>query len=131
MDRAAVLVRGRAAALDGMRDQCTIRRATGATSDDAGREETEYETLYSGQCRVKQAQAQAQREDVGEDHLLLLRLEVQLPVEPTAGLEVGDQIQITSAVCDPDLPGRVFLIHDLAHSSEITSRRVQCIERSG
>ena len=131
MDRAAVLARGRTAAELGMRDECVIRRVTGGTSDASGHETPTYETRYTGKCRVKQAQAQAQREDVGEDHLLLLRLEVQLPVEQTAGLEVGDEITITSAVSDPDLPGRVFLIHDLAHSSEITSRRVQCTERSG
>lgn len=132
MSRESVLARGRAAAEAGMRDACTIRRRTGETTDrDTGQVTYTYADVYAGQCRVQQAQAQAQREDVGEDHLMLLRLEVQLPVATTAGLEVGDEITITAAVNDPDLVGRVFRIHDLAHASEKTSRRVQCIERTG
>jgi hypothetical protein len=79
---------------------------------------------------VQQHQATADRQDVGEDSLLLLRLEVQLPMTVT-GLEVGDEITITAAARDADLVGRVFRIHDLAHKTDATARRVQCIERTG
>ena len=132
MSRESVLARGRAAALIGMRDACTITR-TGApvTDPDSGDVTRPTTTLYTGQCRVKQQTAQAQREDVGEDRLLLLHLEVQLPVDGTEGLEVGDAITITAAVNDADLVGREFLIHDLAHMSEATARRVQCLEKTG
>lgn len=132
MSRDSVLARGRAAAEIGMVDACTIRRADagGTTDPDTGYPTQPYTQLYSGSCRVQQNQATATTEDVGQDHLLLLRLEVQLPMSVT-GLKVGDQITITASAHDPDLPGRVFLIHDLAHKTHATSRRVQCIERTG
>jgi len=131
MSRVSVLTRGRAAAEAGMVDACTIRRraAGGTTDPDTGYPTQTWTSLYTGKCRVQQAQAQAQTEDVGEDHLLLLRLEVQLPTS-VVGLEVGDEVTITASAHDADLVGRVFLIHDLAHQTEATARRVQCIERT-
>lgn len=128
-----VLEKGRAAIERRMVDACTIRRAdgTGTNDPDTGYPTRSYVSLYSGKCRVQQAQAQAQNEDVGEDRLLLLRLEVQLPIVGSEGLEVNDEITITAASYDVDLVGRVFTIHDLAHATEKTSRRVQCTERTG
>lgn len=116
-----------------MIDTCTIRRQTGATTDPAtGERVPTYlsPNPYSGPCRVQQHQATADQQDAGQDYLLMLRLEVQLPMSVT-GLQVGDEITMTASVNDPDLPGRVFKIHDLAHKSEATARRVQCIERTG
>jgi hypothetical protein len=131
MSRATALARGRLAAEAGMVDACTVTRVGTRVTDTTTGEVTEpTSTLYTGQCRVQQAQAQATEETVGEDHLLLLRLEVQLPMSVT-GLEVGDLITITASVHDPDLPGRVFRIHDLAHKTHATSRRVQCVEKTG
>lgn len=131
MGREEVLARGRAAALIGMRDACTITRTgdpiTDPISGDVTRPAT---TLYTGKCRVQQHQATADRQDIGEDQLLLLRLEVQLPMT-VVGLEVGDEITMTASASDPDLPGRAFRIHDLAHATDKTSRRVQCIEKTG
>lgn len=132
MSRASALARGRVAADLGMVDACTIRRATGGgtTDPDTGYPTQGYNSLYAGKCRIQQHQATADRQDIGEDQLLLLRLEVQLPVVGTEGLEVGDEITVTAAANDADLMGRVFRIHDLAHKTEATARRVQCIERT-
>lgn len=131
MSRETVLARGRAAAEAGMVDACTIRRRTGEVTDrDTSEVEITYDDLYTGKCRVQQNQATADRMDVGEDHLLLLRIEVQLPMS-VVGLEVADEITITASVHDADLVDRVFRIHDLAHKTEATARRVQCIERTG
>jgi hypothetical protein len=132
MSRASVLKLGRDAAEAGMVDACTIRRADagGTTDPDTGYPTQAYTELYAGKCRIQQSQAQANQQDVGEDNLLLLRLEVQLPVDGTEGLEVGDEITMTAAAHDADLVGRVFLIHDLAHATEKTARRVQCTERT-
>jgi hypothetical protein len=131
MSRATALARGRLAAEAGMVDACTVTRVGTRVTDTTTGEVTEpTSTLYTGQCRVQQAQAQATEETVGEDHLLLLRLEVQLPMSVT-GLEVGDLITITASAHDADLPGRVFRIHDLAHKTHATSRRVQCVEKTG
>lgn len=130
MSRESVLARGRTAAEIGMVDACTIRRASGGgtTDPDTGYPTQGYTQLYAGKCRVQQHQATADRQDIGEDSLMLLRLEVQLPMSVT-GLEVGDEITMVTSQ-DPDLPGRVFRIHDLAHKTEATARRVQCIERT-
>lgn len=130
MSRASVLARGRAAAEAGMVDACTIRRVTGTTTDrDTGAITKTYlsPNPYAGKCRVQQHQAQARSEDAGEDYTLLLTLEVQLPMSVT-GLQSGDEVTMTSSVSDPDLPGRLFRIRDLAHKSEATARRVQCEE---
>ncbi len=131
MTRATLLARAQSAAEAGMLDTCTITRAGIRTTDTTtGAVTTPTTTVYTGKCRILQAQAQAQREDVGEDHLLLLRIEVQLPVAVT-GLAVGDRITVTAAAHDADLVGRVFRVHDLAHKSDPSSRRPQCLEVTG
>lgn len=113
-----------------MVDACTIRRRTGTTTDDDGNVVPTYgPDLYSGKCRIQQPNAQATQADVGEDHLLLLRIEVQLPMSVT-GIEVGDEITVTASAHDPDLVGRVFLVRDLAHKTHATSRRVGVTERT-
>lgn len=130
MTAASLLARGRAAAERLQVDSCTIRRQTGTVTDPAtGVITPTYTTLYVGKCRVQQAQAQAQATEAGEAHLLLLRLEVQLPMSVT-GLAVSDEITVDTSVHDPDLVGRVFLIRDLAHKSHATARRVQVTERT-
>jgi hypothetical protein len=132
VNRAALLARGQAAAEDSMVDTCVIRRRTGESTDPHSGVITPVyasQDPYAGKCRVQQSTAQAREQDAGEDFLLLLRLEVQLPMS-VVGLEVGDEVTITTSR-DPDLPGRVFLIRDLAHKTDATARRVQCTERTG
>jgi hypothetical protein len=131
MSRSSVLARGRAAAEAGMVDMCTITRATGrSTNTTTGAVTDTTSTLYTGKCRVQQHQATATGEDVAEDRLLLLRVEVQLPMSVT-GLAAGDVVTVTASVHDEDLVDRVFRIHDLAHKTHATARRVQAIERTG
>jgi hypothetical protein len=130
MSRASVLVRGRAAAEAGMVDACTVAREGDPVTDANGDVTRPATTLYTGPCRVQQHQASADVKDIGEDNLLLLRVEVQLPMSVT-GLDVGDVITMTASAYDPDLPGRAFRIHDLAHKTEATARRVQCVEVTG
>lgn len=131
MSRASVLALGRTAAEAGMIDVCVIRRVTGAiTNPSTGERVPTYATPYTGPCRIQQRAAVAGGQNAGEDYVLLLRLEVQLPMTVT-GLQVGDQVTITASAHDADLVGRVFRVHDLAHKSEATSRRVQCVEETG
>jgi hypothetical protein len=133
MSRASVLARGRAAAEAGMVDACTIRRVTGTATDPAtGAVTPTYQSpdLYSGPCRFQQGMVQTEPHDVGEDFVRLLRLELQLPMT-VIGLEVNDVVTCVSSVSDPDLPGRTFLVRDLAHKTDATARRVQLTERTG
>lgn len=133
MSRESVLARGQAAAAAGMVDACTIRRITGWTDDDfSGVRTPTYLSPdpYSGKCRFQAARSEAQQHDSGEDYLLMLRSELQLPVSVT-GLEVGDVVTCTAAARDPDLVGREFRVHDLFHKTDPTARRVQLTERTG
>ncbi|MEO3922709.1 DUF6093 family protein [Micromonosporaceae bacterium B7E4] len=129
MSAASVLTRGRAAAERLMVDTCTIRRKTGETTGPGGVVTPTYSTLYAGKCRFQQPAAQASQEDSGEDYLLMLRLDVQLPMSVT-GLETEDEITCDTSAHDPDLPARVFVVRDLAHKTQATSRRVGVVERS-
>jgi hypothetical protein len=131
MSRATALAHGRTAAELGMADACTIRRVTGTATDDfSGTVTPAYATLYTGKCRVQQITGTGRPHDVGEDFVLIQRIDVQLPVAGTEGLKVGDEVRVTASVHDADLVGRTFLVHDLAHKTEATARRVACTERT-
>lgn len=133
MTRASALARGRAAAEAGMIDTCTIRRRTGETTNaTSGVVTPTYLSPdpYSGKCRFQQALVQTEPHNVGEDMVRLLRLELQLPMS-VAGLQVNDEVTCVTSAYDPDLPGRTFLVRDLAHKSEATARRIQLTERTG
>lgn len=132
MSRQIALARGRVAAELGMIDACSIRRHNGGTTDPVTGYPTQpWTVLYAGKCRVQQAVAIARPHDVGEDYVLVVRFDLQLPVEQTTGLRVDDQVTITASVNDPDLNGRVFVVIELAHKSEATARRIGMIERTG
>lgn len=130
MSRAAVLARARIAAEAGMEDTCVIRRRTGETTDPTSGVVTPTRVgVYTGKCRMQHSVAQSQQHDVGEDFVLLQRIELQLPMS-VVGLEVGDEVTMTASAYDPDLPGRVFLVRDLFHKTNATARRVQLTERT-
>jgi len=126
---AALLARGRRAAERLMVDECVIRRRTGETTGPGGVVTPTYEQLYAGRCRVQQPPVQAQAQEPGEAHVLVLRLEVHVPM-PVSGLRVGDEVEITASAHDPDLVGRTFLVHDLAHKTQATARRLGVVERT-
>ncbi len=129
MSRASLVVRAQAAAALGMRDACTIRRFGAKQTDlDTGQVTEPSSDVYTGKCRVQQGIAQADSHDAGENYLLQLRLVVQLPAAVT-GVEVGDEVTITASQ-DPDLAGRVFLVRDLMHKTDLSSRRIGVTERT-
>jgi hypothetical protein len=128
MSREQLLEEARAFFLEGAVDTCTIKRLNaGETTDADGVITKTYTTLYTGACRVQQQQPYAERHDVGQAYRLLLRLEVQLPMTVT-GLQPDDILTMATSLTDADLPGRVFVIRDLAHKTDASSRRVQCQE---
>lgn len=132
MSAEVALLRGRRLAESLMVDTCTIRRRSGQTQDpDTGVVTPTYTILYSGQkCRVQSRGYWGQRTDVGQNDLILLQLEVQLPIAVT-GLRVHDEITVTASVHDPDLVNRRFVLKDEMHKSHATSRRVMCTEITG
>lgn len=118
-----------------MIDACTIRRVTALSTPDPSTGLVSKTYLspdpYTGKCRVQQVTGTARPHDAGEDYSFLQRIDVQLPSVGSEGLQVGDEVTITASVNDADLVGRTFLVHDLAHKSEATARRVVCAERTG
>ena len=129
MDRSELLARARAFAEEGMVDTCTIRRRNGETLDPHTAETVPtYDLIYQGKCRVQMTIAQAQQQNAGEAHLLMVRLEVQLPMSAT-GIEPEDETTIDTSR-DPDLVGRIFIVRDLFHKTDATSRRIGVLERT-
>lgn len=112
-----------------MVDTCTITYSTGSAVDDlTGVSTTTYAVRYSGPCRVQQPSGQGQVVEAGEVEPVLLRLELQLPVAGTTGIERGDRVVIDTAAHDADLVGRVFRVQDLSHKTHATSRRLSVQE---
>lgn len=128
MSRATILQRGRAAAEAGMTDACVIRRRTGQTTDDlTGATVYAYATVYTGPCRIQQ-RVDGQRVEAGEATNVVLRRELQLPVESSTGVRHGDEATITACVNDAALVNRVFVLRDEHGKSEATARRMTCEE---
>lgn len=127
MSRTRLLQRAQAAAVRGMADACVIARVTGSTTI-AGVVAPTHTTLYTGACRIQQMQAVATQHDAGEDFTLLVRFELQLPLS-VIDLRVSDEVTITASQ-DDDLVGRVFLVRELAHKTDSSSRRVGVTERT-
>ena len=114
-----------------MVDTCTVRRRTGTTTDpDTGVTTPTYSTVYAGKCRFQQRQVSASPAEAGDAQVLMLRMELQLPMS-AVGFRVDDEVTADTSVHDPDLPGRVFLVRDLAHKSHATARRLGITESTG
>lgn len=128
MSATSVVLRGRAAIERLMVDACTIRRPTGSSTDDTtGVVTPTYSTVYSGKCRIQQTVPVSKPDDVGEAHVWLQRLELQVPMSVT-GILSDDLVTVTASVLDGDLVGRVFHVRELGHKTHMTSRRVQLEE---
>lgn len=125
MSRASVLARARAFAAGGFTDTCTITRvASSVTNKTSGVITPTLTTVYSGPCRVQQAQAQATREDAGEASRLMVPRELQLPVATSTGIQADDTVTITAAPYDADLVGRVFTVREEMAKSHASARRL-------
>ncbi len=125
MSAATALARGRAAAETLMVDSATITRsAAGFTNPDTGEQASTITTIYTGKCRIQQRVPGGVRPgDAGEAYDLMLSIELQIPMSVT-GVQVGDIVTVTACAHDPDLPGRRFLVRELAHKTHATARRI-------
>lgn len=132
MPIATLLARGRDAAERLMVDTCTITRPGPVVTNHLTGVVTPAApvTVYTGPCKVQTAgrSATGRRLDAGEVSVVVLRLELHLPVATSVGVQRGDVVAITTAVNDPDLTSRSFLVHDLSHKTHATARRLQMEE---
>lgn len=126
----ALLAEARAEMVALMSDSCSIGHPSGSTLDDDGRSTSTYLTLYSGRCRVQMrgtTSALSTRE-IGDQQVAVMTVELQVPVDETAGAAIRDLVTVLDAEFDPDLIGRTFRIASLMHKTHATARRFQCIE---
>lgn len=125
MSRASVLARARAAAEAGMVDTCVVEQPTGQTRDpDTHVVTTTYEPVYTGRCRMQQRPAQAQEQTVGEQAVLMLTRELQLPVATSAGVRAGYRVRLTTSVNDPALLDRAWIVKGEHGKTEASARRL-------
>lgn len=126
MSRASVLARGRAFAVGGFVDTCTITRITNKATDIlTGQVAKQTEIVYAGVCRVQQAAAPwAGPSTVGEAAIRIAALELQLPVATSVGIEPDDKVTINTCTHDVELVGREFFIAGEHHATHKTTRRL-------
>lgn len=123
MSAITAAIRGRIAAERLMVDTCTIRRATGETTDpDRGKVVDTYTTIYSGICKVAQSAPSGSPVSVGEAQVLQQTLQLHLPASVVAPLD-DDEVTIDTSLLDATLPGKVFRLRGIPNKSFLTARR--------
>ncbi len=128
MSRGTALNAARRAAEAGMHEACRIERlGIPTTNSTTGVTTQTRQLLYEGKCRVQTWSplgGAAQPRTIGAQYIRILRLEIQLPIAGTAGLQDGDVVTLLTGVHDAELLNRTFTVRDLAFKSEASSRRI-------
>lgn len=125
MSATSALLRGRVAAERLMLDTCTVKRLSGqVNTPDTGQVVNTYTTVYSGKCKVQQADRSgvARPQSVGEAEVFMSRLQLHLPISAT-GVTSDDIATITASALDPDLVGKVFHVREPSAKTFLTARR--------
>lgn len=98
-----------------MTDLCSVKRATGHTTqdEDTGKEVAEFQTRFSSRCKV-QVSSVSLSIDSRFAHgvaATAARAEVHFPAS-TTGIEIGDLVEVTVLGSDsmPTLSGRKFRV---------------------
>lgn len=125
----AATLAGRRAAEALMVDACTIRVRTGVSTQNetTGQVTRTASILYTGPCRVQQAQAQPQQHDAGERTTTVQPSIVSIPATASA-VPVGAVVTVDSSVLSAALVGRTFRVTGSHHKSHATAQRLQVEE---
>lgn len=124
----------RAAAESQMRDTCSITRAgtgTGPFNESTGQyDKPARTTVYTGKCRlqIKSVIASGSNADAGDRTGTVQELELQLPVDGTSTVTIGDIAEVTSSAMDDSLIGGKFTITARHEKSQATARRLRVSE---
>jgi hypothetical protein len=127
-----VLARGRTAALQLLRDTCTVERKTGDRVFDPGTGQyaETWEPVHSGPCRVKRGEAGGRDAELGDVvNVTLHRYEVRLPWDATPEIRRDDRLTITASD-DVWLVGRPLEVVDVAYAGTSTVRKLIVEDRS-
>jgi len=136
MSIGGVLARGRAAALNLMRDTCTVERKAGSpVLDDAtGQLVQTWVTIHTGPCRLKSpsrgGQTSGSETEWGEREVTLHRYMVVFPWDVSDEIQRGDRLTVTNSA-DAWLIGRPLEVIDIGHSGTSTARRILVEDREG
>lgn len=133
MSRASALARGRAFAAGGFEDTCLIERVSDTDTNPLnGTVTNQWDTVYTGPCRVQQAAAPwAGPATLGQAGIGLSALELQLPVDGTEEVTKDDRVTITAATNDAGLLGKVLTVQGAHHATHKTTRRLPVQEIVG
>jgi hypothetical protein len=137
MSASTLIARARAAALNLMQDECTVKRRSSSTPDpELGSIGVTFTTIYpvtgTGRCKIQQAAPAANPSEVGEAAVFVGQLTLHLPVtDDTAAVQPDDLVTITACVLDASLVGKTFKLRGPAHKSYATARRFPMVETSG
>ena len=114
-----------------MLDRGTMRRATGATTQDpdTGSTVPEFADQFSSKCKIQTRNLQARESEVGGRTSTTVRVELHLPITAPA-VEVGDVWEMTrvDARSDRQLLGRKFRVIAPVGKSFATARRLEVEE---
>jgi len=137
------LAAGRAAAESIMLDTCLITRVTGPPGpvDPVTGERTPAptETIYpppdamspfDGRCKIQTFEPYESNRNSGGHVFTEQRYSLHLPIG-AGPVAIDDQVEIITAVSDPQLAGRVYRIAGLHHKSLATAQRIPMQEVVG
>lgn len=121
---------GQAFAEQLMQDICTIAgpsgppvfdATTGAYTTPAG------VTLYTGKCRVKPQNVQDRTVTAGERPVQVWPYVVSVPVT-VVDIPVDATVTVTASA-DADLVGQVLTVKDVTRGTDLTARRLSCVDQ--
>lgn len=130
MSVAGVLARGRAAALQLMRDTCVVERRDGdpVLNETTGQLEQAWTAVYTGVCRVK---PRSNREaEWGEREVSLHQYVAVLPWDATPAIQREDRLRVTASD-DAWLIGRNLEVVGIALAGTATARRLLVEDKEG
>lgn len=124
-----VLARGRAAALQLLRDTCAVeRRSSRVLDENTGQHADIWTSIHTGLCRVKpRSHSEA---EFGEREVTLHQYTVVLPWDVSAEIQREDRLTITASD-DAWLIGRPLEVIDVGLSGTSTARRLIVEDKAG
>ncbi|WP_426243693.1 DUF6093 family protein [Nocardioides sp. LHG3406-4] len=122
------LARGRAMAEARMTDTCRITRA-GEGERVLNPETAQYEdpppvVVYEGRCHIPKRAGSTSQSAGGDASWRVGEVPFELPIDGSEAVRVGMTVTYLTAAYDPELPGHVFGITEVAFQSQATKRRL-------
>ncbi|WGM21860.1 DUF6093 family protein [Paenarthrobacter sp. OM7] len=123
------LLEARADTEELMKDACVVVRpgAKSVTDPATGKVTRASTQVYTGKCRFKQSQAQANTKVAGEHVFTEQGIRWDTPVG-SGPFKVGDMVTSTASEMDEHLVGRVFRVEELFNQSQATAQRCRVVE---